>query len=147
VNAPTDARQLFVDAVRTNLDTTMSEGGFPLNGVHDGDEDPPNRTVSVHYEGVVREFLDRYPGLDPVWDEEWRNNMDGCVDIWIKWSEADDKLEANLEHWEISKLAERYGGPPSVTEVEAALHGPGDIQQRVEVLSTILKRSLKVAST
>jgi hypothetical protein len=132
--------------VRTNLDTAMSEGGFPLNGVYEGDEDPPNRNVSVLYEGVVADFLDRYPGLDPVWDEEWRRNTDGCVDIWIKWSEAEDRLEANLEHWEIQKLAERYGDPSSVSEVEGALQGPGDIQQRVEVLSTVLKRSLRAAS-
>jgi hypothetical protein len=34
----------------------------------------------------------------------------------------------------------------SVTAVEAALEGPGDIEERVEVLTTILKRSLTAAA-
>jgi hypothetical protein len=54
--------------------------------------------TSPAYEGIVSEFLARYPGLDPVWDEEWRSNADGYADVWIKWSEADDEPEANLEH-------------------------------------------------
>lgn len=146
MTAPPDDRQRFVDAVRTNLDGTMADAGFPLNGVYEAHEDPPHRNVSVLYEGIVPEFLARYPGLDPVWDEEWRSNADGCVDVWIKWSEADDKLEANLEHWDIQELAERYGDESSVAAVEAALEGPGDIEERVEVLTTILKRSLTAAA-
>jgi hypothetical protein len=146
VTPPIDARQRFVDAVRSNLDATMVRAGFPLNGIYEGPEDPPNRNISVLYEGIVSDFLTRYPGLDPVWDEEWRSHGDGCVDLWIKWSEADDKLEANLEHWDIQKLAERYGDESSVMEVEAAMRGQGEIEKRVEVLTTVIKESIRAAS-
>lgn len=67
----------------------MADAGFPLNGVYDDNADPPNRNTSVLYEGVVSDFLARYPGLDPVWDEEWRSHVGGCVDLWINWSEVD----------------------------------------------------------
>jgi hypothetical protein len=147
VTVPDDARQRFVAAVRTRLDDPLAEAGFPLNGVYDDDAEPPNRNVSVLYEGVVSDFLARYPGLDPVWDEDWRKHADGCVDLWIKWSEAADDIEADLEHWPIRKLAERYGGESSVAAVEAALRGPGDMQKRIEVIATILERSLSAASS
>lgn len=78
------------------------------------------------YEGVVSEFLARYPGLDPAWDEEWRRHTEGCVDIWIKWSESDNSLQASLEHWEIRELAERYGDESSAMELDTALKGPGE---------------------
>jgi hypothetical protein len=142
-----DGRQRFVDAVRTRLDGSLADAGFSLNGVFDDEADPPNRNVSVLYEGVVADFLARYPGLDPVWDEEWRSHGDGCVDLWIKWSVADDVIDVNLEHWEIRELANRYGGDSSVTAVETALRGPGDTAERVEVIATILERSLTAAST
>ena len=98
------------------------------------------------YEGRVSHFLARYPGLDPVWDEEWRKNTDGCVNLWIKWSEADDKIESSLEHWEIPELAARYGDELSVAAVKDALQGPGDIEKRVEVIACVLEKSLRAAS-
>ena len=111
-----DARQRFVDAVRTRLDDSMASAGLPLNDVYDEHAASPNRITSVLYEGRVSDFLARYPGLDPVWDEEWRKNTDGCVDLWIKWSEADDRIESNLEHWEIPELAARYGDELSLQQ-------------------------------
>lgn len=147
VTVPTDAGQRFVDAIRERLDEPMEAAGFPFNDVYADHAESPNRNVSVLYEGIISDFLARYPGLDPVWDEEWRRNRDGCVDLWIKWSEADDKIESNLEHWEISDLADRYGGQASVRALEGALRGPGDIVERVEVLATILEKSLTAASS
>lgn len=142
-----DARQRFVAAVRTRLDDPLAESGFPLNGVYDDDTEAPNRKVSVLYEGVVSEFLSRYPGLDPVWDEDWRNHADGCVDLWIKWSEAADAIDVNLEHWPVRKLAERYGDASSVAAVDDALRGPGDMEMRIEAIARILERSLSAASS
>ena len=133
VSVAGDARQRFVDAVRTRLDVRMASAGFPLNDVYDDQAAAPNRNTSVLYEGRVSDFLARYPGLDPVWDEEWRKNTEGCVDIWIRWSEADDAIESNLEHWEIPELAARYGDESSVTAVHEALQ-PGDIEKRTEVM-------------
>lgn len=147
VTVSNDARQRFVGAVRTRLDDSMASAGFPLNDVYDDHAASPNRNTSVLYEGRVPEFLARYPGLDPVWDEEWRKNTDGCVDLWIKWSEADDRLESNLEHWEIPELAARYGDELTVAAVKDALQGPGDIKKRVEVIASILETSLREAST
>jgi hypothetical protein len=80
-----------------------------------------NRNTSVLYEASVSDFLAHFPGLAPVWDEEWRKTTDGCVDLRIKWSEADDTIESNLEHWEIPELAARYGDESSVTAVQDAL--------------------------
>ena len=144
VTVPDDARQLFVAAVRTRLDDPLAEAGFPLNRVYD---EPSNRNVSVLYEGVVSDFLARYPGLDPVWDEHWRKHAGACVDLSIKWYEAANAIEVHLEHWAIRKLAERYGDESSVAAVEAALRGPGDIEKRIEVIATILERSLSAASS
>jgi hypothetical protein len=146
VTVPDDARR-FVAAVRTRLDDPLAEAGLPLNGVYDKDAEPPNRNVSVLYEGVVSDFLARYPGLDPVWDEDWRKRADGCVDLWIKWSEAAGAIEVTLEHWAIRKLADRYGDESSVAAVEAALRGPGDMETRIEVIARILERSLSAASS
>lgn len=142
-----DAQQRFVAAVRTRLDDPLAEAGFRLNGVCDDDAEPPNRNVSVLYEGVVSDFLARYPGLDPVWDEDWRNHADGCVDLWIKWSEAADAIDVNLEQWPIRKLAERYGDESSVASVDAALRGPGDMAARIEVIARIFERSLSDAAS
>lgn len=147
MSAVDDARQRFVDAVRTRLDDSMESAGFPLNDVYDDRAASPNRNTSVLYEGRVSDFLSRYQGLDPVWDDEWRNNTDGCVDLWIKWSEADDRIESSLEHWDISELAARYGDESSVTAVQDALQGPGDIEERIEVIASILEKSLHNAST
>lgn len=146
VTVADDARQRFVNAVRARLDDSMASAGFPLNDVYDDRAASPNRNTSVLYEARVSDFLARYPGLDPVWDEEWRKNTDGCVDLWIKWSEADDRLESNLEHWEILQLAARYGDELSVAAVKDALQGPGDIEKRVEVIASVLETSLRAAS-
>ena len=99
------------------------------------------------YEGVVADFLARYSGLDPVWDEDWRRHADGCVDLWINWSEATSAIEIDLEHWTIRKLADRYGDESSVAAVEAALRGPGDMEKRIKVIATILEESLSAASS
>ena len=79
----------------------MAKAGFPFNGVYENGSDPPNRHVSVLYGGVVSDFLERYPGLDPVWDEDWRQHRDECVELWIEWSENEGKLACHLEHREI----------------------------------------------
>lgn len=147
VTASDDARQRFVDAVRGRLDNSMASAGFPLNDVYDHHAVSPNRNTSVLYEGRGSDFLARYPGLDPVWDEEWRRNTDGCVDLWITWSEADDRLESHLEHWEIPELAARYDSELSVAAVKDALRGPGEIEKRVEVIASVLEKSLRSAST
>lgn len=147
VLVPGDDRQRFVDAVRARLDDSMARAGFPLNDVYDDQGASPNRNASVLYEGRVSNFLARYPGLDPVWDEEWRQNTDGCVDLWIEWSEADDRIESHLEHWEILELAARYGDESLVARVKLALEGPGDIEVRVEVIASVLEASLRAAST
>lgn len=146
VTVADDARQRFVNAVRARLDDSMASAGFPLNDVYDDRAASPNRNTSVLYEARVSDFLARYPGLDPVWDEEWRKNTDGCVDLWIKWSEDDDRLESNLEHWGIPELAARYGDESSVTAVQEALHGSGDMEKRIEVIASILEKSLRAAS-
>jgi len=62
-----DARQHFVDVVRTRLDSLMAEAGFPLNGVYDDDEEAPNRNTSVLYEGVVADFLMRSLVVRALW--------------------------------------------------------------------------------
>lgn len=144
--AQVDRRQAFVDAVRRRLDAPMAEAGFPFNGIYEDDPDPPNRSVSILYEGLVSDFLERYPGLDPVWDDEWRQQREGCVDLWIEWSEADDTLASHLEHWQIAELAKRFGDEASVAEVTSALSGPGDIEHRVETLVGVIRRSLTSAS-
>lgn len=141
-----DRRQIFIDAVRTRLDASMADAGFPFNGVYENHSDPPDRNVSILYEGVVSDFLERYPALDPVWDEEWRRNRDGCVDLWIEWSEADDALASHLEHWEIIELAGRYGDKSLIGKVESALSGPGAIDRRVEVLVEVIRKALASAS-
>ncbi|MGB8360980.1 MAG: hypothetical protein WCE80_06225 [Acidimicrobiia bacterium] len=97
-------------------------------------------------EGSVSDLLARYPGLYPAWDEEWHKNTDGCVDLWIEWSEAEDRIESHLEHWEILELAARYGDESSVTRVQLALEGPGDIEERIEVIASVLETSLRTAS-
>lgn len=74
-------------------------------------------------------------------------NTDGCVDLWITWSEADDRLESHLEHWEIPELAARYDSELSVAAVKDALRGPGEIEKRVEVIASVLEKSLRSAST
>lgn len=91
-------------------------------------------------------FLPATRGSTPSGDEEWRKNTDGCVDLWIKWSEADDRFESNLEHWAILQLAARYGGELSVAAVRDAIRGPGDIEKRVEVIASVLETSLRAAS-
>lgn len=146
VAVPGDARQRFVDAVRSRLDDSMESAGFPLNYVYDDRAASPNRNTSVLYEGRASDFLFRYPGLDPVWDDEWRNNTNGCVDLWIKWSEAEDRIESSLEHWEILELAARYGDESSVEKVQMALEGPGNIEKRAEVIVSLLEKSLRAAS-
>lgn len=40
-----------------------------------------------------------------------------------------------------------YGDESSLTAAEAALRGPGDIQERVEVIAAILEKSLTAASS
>ena len=139
-------RQQFVDTVRKHLDEPMAEAGFPLNSVSLHDGDPSGGGASILYEGHVPDFLMRYPGLDPTWDDEWRRNQDGCVDLWIKWSEADDTIAVHLEHWGIRELAERYGEASTFISVEAALAGPGDFDTRVSVIAALLHRSLVRAS-
>ncbi len=141
-----DRRQRFVDALRSLLDEFMAEAGLPLNSsqIHDGPE--AERGASVLYEGLVPEFLRRYPGLDPVWDEEWRRDDAGCVDLWIKWFEADESITVDLEHWGIRVLADRYGDAATLAAVEAALVGPGDLDPRVGVIADVLKLSLARAS-
>ena len=124
----------------------MARAGFPLNGIYDDDAEEPNRHTSVLYEGVVADFLARYPGIDPVWDEEWRGQTDGCVDLWIKWSEVDNTIDVNLEHWTVRALAERYGDDSSVEAMEAALSGSDDMHSRVETIAGILEKSLVAAS-
>ena len=138
----TDARGRFVDAVRKRLDETMTAAGLPFNTVQYHDDDPG---VSILYEGLVPDFLDRYPGLDPVWDEEWRQNADGCVDLWIKWH-ADGRIVCHLEHWDIGAVAERYGDSLATGDVDAALTGPGEIETRVDVIAILLERALTAAS-
>jgi hypothetical protein len=59
----------------------------------------------VLYEGVLADFLGRYPGLDPVWDEDRRRIKDGYVDLWIQWSEVDGTIDVRLEHWELRQLS------------------------------------------
>lgn len=142
-----DSRQLFIDSVRTRLDVSMASAGFPFNGVYEDPSEPPNRNISILYEGGVADFIERYPGLDPVWDEEWRRHTEGCVDLWIEWSEAQDALACHLEHWEITQLAKRYANASLVNDLPAALSGPGDIDARVEVLTAVLKKALVSAST
>jgi hypothetical protein len=78
----------------------------------------------VLYEGVLSNFLTRYSGLDPVWDEDRRSHVDGCVDLLIKWSESVGTIEVRLEHWAIREFAERHGGESSVAALEAAMLGP-----------------------
>ena len=141
-----DVRQQFVHVVRRRLDEPMAEAGFPLNSVSLHDGDPSERGASVLYEGLAADFLSRYPGLDPVWDEEWRRNDDGCVDLWIKWFEVGDIIVVNLEHWGIRKLAERFGDASIEAAVEDALAGPGDMEARVGVIAELLQRSLAKAS-
>ena len=135
--------QKFVEAVRTQLDELMEKAGFPLNGVYTADESP---VTSVLYEGIVSDFLTRYPGLDPVWDEDWRRQGDGCVDLWIKWTSTDDSLEVSLEHWTIRELADRYGDESSVEAILTALSGPGEIEARVGTIAEVLRESLAAAA-
>lgn len=141
-----EARRRFVDAVRLRLDETMTAAGLPFNNVQYHDGDPGEGGVSILYEGLVPDFLDRYPGLDPVWDEEWRQNTDGCVDLWIRWLDADGRIDCHLEHWDIGAVAERYGDSLTAGEVDAALAGPGEMEVRVEVIATLLERALATAS-
>lgn len=132
-----------MDAVRKRLDETMTAAGLPFNTVQYHDDDPG---VSILYEGLVPDFLDRYPGLDPVWDEEWRQDEHGCVDLWIKWLDGDGRIECHLEHWDIGGVAERYGDSLTAGEVDGALAGPGGIEARVDVIATLLERALAAAS-
>ena len=118
-----------------------------LSTVFIDDAETPNRNTSVLYEGVAADFLGRYPGIDPAWDEEWRRYTDGCVDLWIEWCEADNTIKVRLEHWEIHKLAERYGDESSTAALTEALSGRGDMEARVEVFAEIVERSFAAAST
>jgi hypothetical protein len=146
VSDATDPRQRFVDAVRARLDAPLAAAGFPFNGVYGDEAGPPHRRASVLYEGVVADFLARYPGLDPVWDTEWRHRKEGCVDLWLTWSEADDSIEVSLEHWPIARLAEKYGDESAVSSLAAALRGSDDLRARVDVIAALLERSLRAAS-
>jgi hypothetical protein len=74
-------------------------------------------------------------------------DQEGCVDLWIKWSKADDRIESHIEHRDIPELAARYGDESSVTRVQVALKGPGDIERRAEVTASVLEISLRAAST
>lgn len=137
----------FAAFVRSRLDTSMARAGLPLNDVHRGEKPSLGMTTSVLYEGLVGEFLERYPGLDPVWDQQWREQRDGCVDLWLGYHEEDDSISVHLEHWDLIVLARRYGDESAVAEVEAALSGPGGMVDRVEVVARLLEKALSVART
>ena len=137
----------FATIVRSRLDTSMARAGLPLNDVQRGEKPNFGMTTSVLYEGLVGEFLERYPGLDPVWDRQWREQRDGCVDLWLAHDEEDDSIAVHLEHWDLIVLARRYGDETTVAEVEAALTGPGAMADRVEVVAVLLERALSQART
>lgn len=128
----------FADVVKTRMDDTMAAAGLPFNS-----NSTDGTIVSVLYEGTAKSFLDRYPGLDPTWDEAWHEDP-LCVDLWIKYDSTNDTIDLNLEHWGADQLAERYG---DTLWTERALTGPGDLETRVSVLASLVETSLAIART
>jgi len=51
-----------------------------------------------------------------------------------------------LEHWSIHQLAKKCGDKSSTEALEAALSGFDDLQGKVEVVATLLVKSLALAS-
>lgn len=133
--------QAFIDAVLGRLRSPLSEAGFVLNDTQIAEDE-----VSVLFEGVVSDFLGRYPGLDPTWDQEWRSHPGGCVDLWIKWNPVDDVIRVDLEHWPIAQLAERYGDDALRSQLDSAIRSSGPIEKRVAIIADTIETALRGAA-
>ncbi len=127
----------FARLVHERLDPIAGSAGLRFNAPSSGTGDD-GQTTSLLYEGLPGEFLAAFPGLAPVWDEEWMAGAP-CVDLWIHYHHTDGRIAGNLEHWEFDELAGRYGDDDLGERLRTALAGGGHLAARLDAIAGVLQ--------